>query len=116
MEFFFTLLGDALLFASLCWFAGYGALGPATGIRLGATAKLRLFGEVLALTAALLYLFIATDRLLGWVADPPWPGTPPPHRLVALAALLTVGFLYTRRRARALHSGDAPTAQRGSDR
>lgn len=103
MTFFYTLVGDSLLFTALIWFSGYGAVGPATGLRLGAKAKLRLFGEVFMITIASLYLFITMDQLLGWAVQPPWPGSPAPHRLVAIAALLTVGFLYTRRRARALH-------------
>lgn len=112
MQFLFKLLGDALLFTALSWFAGYGALGPAMGLRLTLGAKLRLFAEVFAITIALLYVFITLDGILGWAETPPWPGSPAPHRLIALAALLTVGFLYTRRRSRAL--GAAPTgAERG---
>ena len=103
MTFFYALLGDSLLFTALIWFAGYGATGPASGLRLTGKAKLRLFGEVFAITIALLYLFVTLNQLLGWAAQPPWPGSPPPHRLVAIAVLLTVGYLYTRRRARALH-------------
>ncbi|MFT5449671.1 MAG: hypothetical protein ACI9DC_004868 [Gammaproteobacteria bacterium] len=103
MILFYTLLGDALLFTALIWFAGYGGTGPLTGLRLTAMAKLRLFGEVFAMTFALLYLFIMMDQLLGWAAQPPWPGSPSPHRLIALGLLLTAGFYYTRRRSRALH-------------
>jgi hypothetical protein len=101
-SFFFAVVGDALLFAALAWFAGYGALGPAIGLRLTTGQKLRLFGEVFALTALILVLFINVDMLLGWDRQPPWPGSPPPHRLAALAALLTAGFLYARRRSRAM--------------
>lgn len=110
MTLLFSLLGDALLFGALSWFAGYGALGPATGLRLSIGAKLRLFGEVVAISAALLYVFFVIDRVMGWIADPPWPGSPAPHRLVALAILLTIGYLYTRRRAHALHAREAPPA------
>lgn len=111
MNLLLALLGDALLFGALIWFAGYGALGPATGLRLSIGAKLRLFAEVVALSAALLYLFIVVDQAMGWVSDPPWPGSPPPHRLVALGILLTLGFYYTRRRASALHARTAATSQ-----
>ena len=103
MTFFFTLVGDSLMFSAIIWFSGYGALGPVTGLRLAGKAKLRLFAEVFAITIALLFVFISMDQLLGWVDQPPWPGTPHPHRLLALAVLLTAGFVYTRRRARALH-------------
>ena len=109
MHFVFSLLGDALLFAALSWFAGYGALGPAMGLRLSVSAKLRLFAEVLAITIVLLYLFITVDGVMGWVKEPPWPGSPAPHRLLAIAALLTVGFLYTRRRSQALGAPPAGT-------
>ena len=34
MTFFYALLGDSLLFTAIAWFAGYGALGPAMGLRL----------------------------------------------------------------------------------
>jgi hypothetical protein len=113
MNLLLALLGDALLFGALIWFAGYGALGPATGLRLSLAAKLRLFAEVVALSAVLLYLFIVADRAMGWVSAPPWPGSPPPHRLVALGILFTLGFLYTRRRAQALHARAAPAAADG---
>jgi hypothetical protein len=103
MILFYTLLGDALLFSALIWFAGYGGTGPLTGLRLTAMAKLRLFAEVLAITFVLLYLFITVDQILGWAVQPPWPGNPSPHRLIALGALLTAGFYYTRKRSRALH-------------
>jgi hypothetical protein len=101
------------LFAALAWFAGYGALGPATGVRLAMGAKLRLFGEVFVITAVLLYLSIVTERLMGWDAHPPWPGSPAPHRLLALGALLTVGFLYTRRRAGVLSGAPREDADGG---
>jgi hypothetical protein len=101
-SFFFAVVGDALLFAALAWFAGYGALGPAIGLRLTVAQKLRLFAEVFALTALILTLFINVDSLLGWDRNPPWPGSPPPPRLVAIAALLAAGFLYARRRSRAM--------------
>jgi len=109
MQFLFQLLGDALLFTALSWFAGYGALGPAMGLRLTLSAKLRLFAEVFAITSAALYVFITLDGIMGWVETPPWPGSPAPHRLVAIAALLTVGFLYTRRRSQALGAPPAGT-------
>jgi hypothetical protein len=109
-SFFFAVVGDALLFAALAWFAGYGALGPAMGMRLTVSQKLRLFAEVFALTALVLVLFINVDALLGWDRNPPWPGSPPPHRLVAIAALLSAGFLYARRRSRAMDA-----AGRGKD-
>lgn len=102
MTVFYTLVGDALLLAAIAWFAGYGAPGPISGLRLDVAAKLRLFGEVFALTLVLLYLLITADRLLGWADAPPFAGSPPPHRLVAVGVLLTAGFYYTRRRARAL--------------
>lgn len=119
MILFYTLLGDALLFSALIWFAGYGGIGPLTGLRLTAMAKLRLFGEVFALTFALLYLFIIADQLLGWAEQPPWPGNPSPHRLIALGLLLTAGFYYTRRRSRTLHvplPGDDPPPSDGDGR
>jgi hypothetical protein len=100
---FYTLIGDALLLASLSWFAGYGGSGPLTGIRLTAKAKLRLFVEVFAITITLLYLLITMDQLLGWATQPPWSGSPAPHRLVAMGVLLIVGFVHARRRARAWH-------------
>lgn len=103
MQMISALLGDALLFGALIWFAGYGAMGPAIGLRLALSAKLRLFAEAVALSALALYLFIRIDQAMGWVDAPPWSGSPPPHRLVALGLLITLGFLYTRRRARALH-------------
>lgn len=102
MNFFYALIGDALLFAALAWFAGYGALGPVTGLRLAAASKLRLFGEVFLITLPLLYVLISLDRLLGWATAPPLEGSPPPHRLIAIGVLVTVGFLYARRRSRAL--------------
>ena len=103
MTFLYTLIGDALLLTALSWFAGYGGPGPVTGIRLTGKAKMRLFGEVFAITLALLYLFISLDQALGWAAQAPWPGSPAPHRLVAMGVLLSVGFVHTRRRARAWH-------------
>lgn len=106
MNFFHALLGDALLFAALAWFAGYGAPGPVSGLRLAVSAKLRLFGEVFVITLILLYLMIRLDGLLGWADEPPWPGSPAPHRLVAIGVLLTVGFYYVRRRSRALATRD----------
>jgi len=109
--FLFAVAGDALLFAALSWFAGYGAIGPALGLRLTVAQKMRLFAEVLAITFAALLLFIGVDQLLGWDAQPPWPGSPAPHRLLAIGALLSVGFLYSRRRSRAMDAanrGDGP--------
>ena len=115
MTFFYALLGDSLLFTAIAWFAGYGAFGPVTGLRLTVGRKLQLFGEVFALTLVLLSIAIALDRLTGWAQVPPWPGSPPPHRLVALGLVLAAGFWLTRRRAKALAqtppatgSGDAP--------
>ena len=102
MTFFYALLGDSLLFTAIAWFAGYGALGPAMGLRLTVAAKLRLFAEVFALTAVLLFIAISLDRFAGWAQQPPWPGSPPPHRIVALGIVLTAGFYLTRRRAKAL--------------
>ena len=102
LPFILALASDALMFAALAWFAGYGALGPATGLRLSFAQKMKLFAEVLAITFFVLLLFIGVDSLLGWDRQPPWPGQPAPHRLVAIGALLTVGFLYTRRRSRAM--------------
>lgn len=107
MNLLYSLLGDALLFGALSWFAGYGALGPATGMRLSIGAKLRLLGEAVAISGVLLYVMFVIDRAMGWIADPPWPGSPAPHRLVGLAILLTIGFVYTRRRANALHAREA---------
>ena len=116
MILFYTLLGDALLFSALIWSAGYGGTGPLTGLRLTAMAKLRLFGEVFTMTFALLYLFIMLDQLLGWAAQPPWPGSPSPHRLIALGLLLTAGFYYTRRRSQALHAPLPDTDTQPPDR
>jgi membrane peptidoglycan carboxypeptidase len=101
MTYLYTLIGDAMMLASLSWFAGYGGTGPITGIRLTLKAKLRLFAEVFAITIALLYLFIEIDQALGWATHAPWPGSPAPHRLIAIGVLLTAGFLHARRRARA---------------
>lgn len=118
MTFFYTLLGDSLMLSSFIWFAGYGGPGPIAGLRLGGKAKLRLFAEVFAITIALLYLFITMDGLLGWSEQPPWPGTPTPHRIAALAVLGTIGFVFTRRRARSLHEPlpDAESPHRDSHR
>lgn len=103
MTFFYTLLGDSLLFASIIWFSGYGATGPVTGIRLTIPAKLQLFGEVFVITMVMMYVVITIDQLTGWATQPPWPGDPSPHRLAALGVVLIVGFFYTRRRAAAMH-------------
>ena len=113
MTFFYALLGDSLLFTAIAWFAGYGALGPVMGLRLTVGAKLRLFAEVFALTLVLLSIVISLDRLTGWAEQPPWPGSPPPHRLVALGIVLAAGFWLTRRRAKTLaqtpsEPGDVP--------
>ena len=115
MNFFYALLGDALLFSALAWFAGYGALGPATGLRLGGRAKLRLFAEVFVLTISALYLFITLDQIFGLGTQAPRSSEPQVQRLLAIGAVLTVGFLYTRRRARALHEPLPPSAPAPTD-
>lgn len=104
MNFFYALLGDAMLFAAVAWFTGYGALGPVMGLRLAVAAKLRLFGEVFLITLPLLYVLIRLDDLLGWATDPPMEGSPAPHRLLGIGVLLVVGHIYTRRRSQSLAS------------
>ena len=103
MTFFYTLFGDAILFAAIIWFAGYGGTGPATGIRLGMKNKARLYGEVFVITIALLCLVMTGDRLLGSTSAASITAESSTYRLIAMAAILTAGFYYTRRRAKALH-------------
>jgi hypothetical protein len=116
MAFFYTLISDSMVFAALSWFSGYGALGPATGIRLSFKNKARLYGEVFCITLAMLYLVLMADRMMGAEIGTSIMTQPDTYRLVAMAAVITAGYWYTKRRARAMNEAlDSEPAQNGDD-